>query len=198
MARLKPISQQFDIAIKGTMEEVHKAIVATAAREHGKIMKAEPRPASFTRTVDGIRGAPLEQVKRIVVFEYHRLAEVAQFAMETLFARSPVKSGDYRRSHTLFLNGVAVANLKGYKPGDRMAIANSVPYSRKIEAGKMKMRVSGTDHVYQQAEQIVRRRYGNIANVRFTYQGIVGGARATGKAAGRSGGRYPALIITER
>lgn len=198
MARLQPISRQIDLAIAGVQQEVSRAIIATVRREHLKIMEADPRPTSFTRIIDGVRGAPLEQVKRIAVFEYPRLDVVAQFALETLFDKSPVLTGDYRNAHTLFLDGVAVHNLQGWRPGSVVVISNFLPYSRKVEIGKMKMRVPGTDHVYQQAEQIVRARFGNLANVRFTYTGIIGGAVAKGKAGGKSINRYPALVISER
>ncbi len=45
----------------------------------------------------------------------------------------------------------------------------------------MKMVVPGTDHVYAQAQQLVRRTYGSLASIRFTY---------------REG--QPALLIKER
>ena len=132
--------------------------------------------------------------------------------MQVLFDKSPVGVTDtrpghpglYRNSHQIYLNGVAVTNMKGWKIGDELAIANAVPYSRVIELGgysgqsNWKVRVPGTDHVYFQAEQIVKKRYGNLANIRFTYRGIGGLGLVGGREGNRSDNRYPALVITER
>ncbi|CAH1672049.1 hypothetical protein [Chelatococcus asaccharovorans] len=198
MARLQPVGLQFDAAIKETLAATHQGLVALAKREHAKVMKTDPRPASFTRFVDGAKGAPEAQVKPAGVIEYvyPRLEAVVQFAMETLFDRSPVDSGHYRNSHTIFVDGMAVANLKALEPGAEVSIANFTPYARKIELGTMKMRLPG--HVYEVTERIVKRRFGNLASIKFTYRGIVGGAIAQGKAHGNSDLRYPALIIRER
>lgn len=180
MARLTPISVQFDKLIAAAQLQTQAEIAAFARREHAKVMKAEPRPSSFRRFVDGREGASEESVRRNGVIEYHyqRLGEVVQFAMDTLFALSPVLSGDYRRAHTLFVGGVAVSNLQSWRPesGEEVYIANPLPYARKIELGKMKMRVPGSDRVYAQAEQILRRRFGNLAAIKFTYVPIADGA----------------------
>jgi hypothetical protein len=180
MARIRSTAVQFDAAILATLGVVQKDIAAFARREHAKVMKADPKPTSFRRFVDGVEGAPEERVKQFGVIEYHyqRLGEIVQFAMDTLFALSPVQSGDYRRAHTLFVGGAAVPSLKGWRPesGEEIYILNPLPYARKIEMGKMKMRVSGTDKVYQQAAQILKRRFGNLAAIKFTYRAVSNGA----------------------
>lgn len=200
MARLAATGRQFQVAMQSTLEATHRILVETARREHAVVMRTDPRPASFRRFVDGQEGRPEEAVRPngVITYEYQRLDLVAQFALETLFDRSPVLSGDYRRAHALFLNGVAVRNLRDWKPGDEVAVANFLPYSRKVELGVMKMRVPGTDKVYAQAERIVRRRFGNLARIDFTYRGIMGGAILPGRQGNKSDIRYPALIIKER
>lgn len=192
--------QNFRIAAQETVEETRQALIATAKREHARIMGRDPRPKRFTRTVDGRVGADEEAVKANgrIVYDYGRMAEVVQFAMETLFDLSPVLSGEYRNSHRMFVDGVEVRNLAGWNGEGDVIISNSVPYARKIELGKMTMRVSGSDQVYQQAQAIVQRRYHNIASVHFTYQGIVGGAHLASREGNRSDLRYPALIIWSR
>lgn len=188
MARDRAISLQFDAEIVRAVAASSADLAAFAKREHGKIMRADPRPSGFRRFVDGKEGAAEEAVKAFGVIEYHyqRLNEVVQFAMDTLFALSPVLSGAYRRSHTLFVNGGAVSDLKSWKPTDgEIYIVNPLPYARKIELGKQKMRVPGSDRVYQQAEQILKRRFGNIAAIKFTYRSVSDGSfYAAGDVAG--------------
>lgn len=197
MARAQSIAQSFKIAQQGTLEATRKLIVAVAKRAHGFVMETDPRPTSFTRYVDGKKGAIEETVKPtgVITYLYPRIDMVAQFAMETLFDKSPVLSGAYRNAHTMFLNGRAVTNLKDWQPGDEVSISNPLPYSRKIEVGSMIMRVPGTDRVYQQAVSIVNSRFGNQAKVVFTYRAVIGGKQA---GSSKRELRYPVLVISER
>lgn len=188
-------TQLFRVAAKGTIEEVRKTLIATAKREHARIMQTEPRPKRFVRSVDGVTGAREEQVKDggVIRYRYQRLEEVVRAAMELLFELSPVLSGEYRMAHTLFVDGAAASDLSAWDGTGTIIISNMMPYSRKIEVGKMVMRVPGTDHVYEQAEMLLRRQHGNTANIKFNYRGVVGG-----RAGNKSANRYPALEISER
>jgi hypothetical protein len=147
------------------------------------------------------------------------MAEIAQFALDTLRGLSPVGSGSdphaglYRDSHMLFIDGHNVPDAKGWRPGQQVAISNPVPYSRIIELGNGKMRAPL--HVYEQAAPLVSARYGNQVSVRFDYMPVrFGSVQAyagslAGQAAGtRRGGskkalrdwlvRQPCLIISGR
>lgn len=189
MARTVPVAEAFRVAAQKTIEATHKLLVETAKQKHAEIMNRDPRPASFTRYVDGREGAAEESVRAggVIVYRYPRLEAVAQFAMEALFDLSPVLSGAYRTSHMLFLNASPVANLQDLRPGDEISIANPLPYARKIEVGAMTMRVPGSDLVYQQARRKVMSRWGNVAKVDFTYRAIIGGGQINQAAAASTG-----------
>lgn len=189
MARVQPGSLTFAIAAQQTIAATQKMVVAVAKREHAVVMNTAPQPSSFIRIVDGQQGAREEAVKPfgVIVYTYPRLEGVIRFAMQTLFDLSPVLSGEYRNSHTLFINGAQAADLSSYRPGADVAITNYVPYSRKIEVGSMAMRVPGTDEVYQRARRVVMARFGNLAKIQFTYRGIVGGAQINQALAASSG-----------
>src|SRR5690348_4336374 len=107
MARLGAASEVFRIAAQQTAEATRNLLIRTAKRKNAEIMNRDPRPATFTRYVDGRQGAPEEAVEPTgtIVYRYPRLELVAQYAMEVLFDISPVLSGDYRNAHTLFLDG---------------------------------------------------------------------------------------------
>ena len=204
MARYRPVSEQFRIAIQSTVAQTQKLLVETAKREHARVMQTPPMPAIFHQTVDGRRGAPLESAKQLVIIEYPRLNMVVHGAMLALIDKSPFLTGDYIRGHRLFIDGVETDWksdwFKNYRSGQEIAIANYIVYARKIEVGAMTMKVPGTDHVYEQATQVVRRRYGNMAKIHFTFRGIIPGGNR-GMIGGRAGNspdiRYPALIISE-
>ncbi|MHA6731753.1 hypothetical protein [Devosia sp. A369] len=191
----------FVLAAQATREETQKQLAALGKREHAKVMKDDPRPSRFIRTVDGVRGAREEQVRAdgTIIYVYPRLDEVVQAALDTLFDLSPVLSGAYRMNHRLFVNSVEARNLADWDGQGDIIISNSMPYSRKIELGKMVMRVPGSDHIYEQAEFTLQQRFGNQARIFFTYRGLMGGSVLTSKQGGNNSEyRYPALEIRER
>ncbi len=198
MARYQPIARQFQIAMQATAAETKRILVETAKREHNIVLRTDPRPQAFTRVVDGRPGREesVSAFGRIDYF-YPRLEAVAQAAMELLFKNSPVDSGDYRLAHTLFLNGVSVSNLKNWSRGNEISISNPLPYSRKIEVGAMTMRVPGTDHVYERTARALNRQFSQVARVRFTFRGVVGGFGRGGNREARDT-RQPVLLIMER
>jgi hypothetical protein len=189
VARIGATAEVFRVAGQQTVEATRKLLIRTAKAKNAEVMGRDPRPATFTRYVDGKQGAAEEAVEATgtIVYRYPRLELVAQFAMETLFDLSPVLSGDYRNAHTLFLDGMPVSDLKSWRPGDEISISNPLPYARKIEIGKMKMRVPGTDHVYEQARRKVMARYGNMARIDFTYRALIGGGQVNQARAASSG-----------
>ncbi|MBR1198828.1 hypothetical protein JQ574_22790 [Bradyrhizobium sp. AUGA SZCCT0158] len=150
-----------------------------------------------------------------IVYRFVNMPAIADFARQTLMAGSPVGSGDdphiglYRASHLMFLNGQWVADASGWKPGDEIEISNPVPYSRLIEIGILRMRVPGTDHVYQRAEVILRGKYGNDVDVKFLFMPVRFADRRAANLIGRLEGKdrdtrasslkqQPALIIKAR
>lgn len=160
-------------AVKKNIEVLTRTqIIATAKAENAKIMAEEPRPAGFVRHVDGVEGAPEESVKDggVIVYDYDRLDIIAAFALDTLRQLSPVDKGDYVRSHTLFIDGKPVEDLSGWREGQQVAIANTMPYARKIEVGGKKFRTH--PHVYERAQKTVAQRFGNMANIAFGYMQV--------------------------
>jgi hypothetical protein len=192
--------QMFRAAAQATIAETHAAHVALAKREHARVMQSDPKPGRFVRTVDGVVGAREEAVKigGVIRYNYARLDEVVQFAMDTLFELSPVLFGEYRMRHTLFVGGAQARNLRDWDGTSEIIITNTLPYSRKIEMSTMTMRVPGTDRVYEEAASIVARRFGNAARVTFGWQGVIGGGTASGTQGNKSGNRFPALYIKAR
>lgn len=152
-----------------------------------------------------------------IIFRFIDMQALVDFAIETLKAHSPVGSTDdkhpglYRDSHMVFLNGHVVKAVSGFRKGDQINISNPVPYSRKIESGRMKISVPA--HVYESAEPIISARFGNSAKIRFVYMPVRFGDNAafmafsklqrTGRRLSEKAradwlARQPALQITAR
>lgn len=141
------------------------------------------RVPPFTVTVDGHQGAPLDSVNPdggSIIVEFELVGDVLTWIAQTLLDRSPVVSGDYRKGHTLFADGVEVDPFGVIPSADQYVFSNDVPYTRKIEVGKTE---AGRDFVIQVPNRIYERtaddakaKFGNIAKIRFAYQPLMGGA----------------------
>lgn len=192
----------FAEAIAVAKSQVPIDIAAFAKKENQKILTTDPRPLTFTRWVDGVQNAQEEAVKAggVIVYEYNRYDLVAEWVLNTLRQRSPVKSGTYVLSHTLFLNGQEVPDLKTWKRGDEITITNLVPYARKIEIGTAHgkpIKLSVSPHIYERTAQEARRVYRDIAKIEFTYRGVDGGSFVKASLKSQKKMRYPVIVITE-
>lgn len=155
-------------------------IIAYAKKENNRVLTTQPLPLKFVRWVDGVQDAPEEYFKRVIIYEYNRYDLVANSILQTLRQKSPVKSGDYVRGHTLFINGQEVQDLTSWTDGDEISIANYAPYARKLEVGThngKKLKLSVSPHIYETTAQLARRQYKDVADISFTFRGIVSGAQ---------------------
>ena len=134
-------------------------------------------------------GNPIQNVTLpgpiVAIFDSRR--RIAMEALQFLRDASPVKSGRYRNSHMILLNGTQVSDLPAsLKATDRITIVNPVPYARRIEIGKTE---AGRDFVLQVPNRIYERvtksklmpKYRNVAKIRFGYIELSGAANIKGK-----------------
>jgi hypothetical protein len=166
---------------KSAHEDARKKLVSVARAGHAKIMADQQSRSGFLPDFDAYANTPgnrnLDSVvlPGPIVYRYRYFREVVQVALDELRKASPVRSGDYVRSHTLFVNGAAVQTLPTrLSAGDRVMIANPVPYARRIEIGKTK---SGRNFVIQVPNRIYERvaknklipKFGRVAKITFQY-----------------------------
>jgi hypothetical protein len=163
------VAATIETVVANVKSAVAVSIAARAKVENEKIMSAAPQPLGFVRHVDGVKDAPEETVKDggVIVYDYNRLDQVAEFILTTLRERSPFRSGRYVRSHIMLLNGAEIDQLAAWNAGDVLSFVNAQPYARKIEAGGENFRTH--PHVYETTAAIANRRFGNIANITFIY-----------------------------
>ena len=214
MARLQPAELRFPIAMQANLAAVKQELIQTALRESAKIINGKPRPSSFTRNVDGVRGAPETAVKAngFIVYEFQYITEIVAYALQFLVERSPVDSGRYKRSWFVMVDGVRVSNPKDIQPGSIIMISNDQPYSRKIEVGHMRMSVP--HGVVDDASVAVNHVFGNMIKASVGFVDLPGGyvlkgrfrrgyraqARKKLRADTMAGATmtYPTLVIKQR
>jgi hypothetical protein len=201
---LSPAAQQMAVANYATDQ------IKQADTKNQRVLGRVPPK---TITVDGRRGASLEQVRAVggsIIVEWELMTDVLVWIGNTLRDRSPVVSGAYRDSHTLYADGVEI-EVGAEIPGgvSELVFLSPLPYARKLEIGKTE---SGRDFVVQVPNRIYERtaedansRFGNIAKISMTYRAPFGGylLKYVSAGAGRRAAaaherelRVPAIVVS--
>ncbi|GBQ97001.1 hypothetical protein AA23498_2794 [Acetobacter nitrogenifigens DSM 23921 = NBRC 105050] len=185
----------------------HLAEAAIAARE--AVILSGDAPDSYTTFVDGMRGRAEITVRPdgVILYEFNYLPQAAIFCVEEAMRRSPARSGRYRRSWVVVVNGrVWSADLSRIAPGSEVMIVNSQPYARKIDTGAMRTIGRG---VVEAVRQKALRMFPTLTVARrfvVIPPGLIDGApwilrRSKGRARDRQAGQpitYPAIVLTEK
>ena len=199
--RIDPIDRDIDLMISEELSPAAQAKVFSrfageqiedAKQTNQRILGRVPR---HTITVDGRQGASLESVKPggIVIAEFELFNDVLLWIGGQLETHSPFRSGRYRKSHTIFADGIEIV-LGGTIPdATEFVFINTLPYARKIERGQSSQ---APDGVYQVVATLARRRFGNIAKIAFSYRTAIAGSIVGGLIGNRSEERNPAIIVT--
>jgi|SRR5580765_120674 hypothetical protein len=112
-----------------------------------------------------------------IVYLYRYATEVVEVALTTLQRISPVRSGLYAKSHTIYVDGREVARAPTVMTQE-VVISNPVPYARKIEIGKTKSGrafvIQVPNRIYERTARALQQRYRNVANIKFKYLTIAG------------------------
>lgn len=130
---------------------------------------------NYDKFVNGVEGADEFTVTPPgpIVYVFHWWNEIIEYALDVLRSRSPVKSGLYRDSWFPMINGVVVSDYDKIPLDAEVMLTNNQPYARKIEVGFMDMSVP--PHVAQDANTIIRRRFGNLFASKSTMVTLPGG-----------------------
>lgn len=198
--RVEPIDRDIKLLLDETLSpEAQKKFFAEYAHEqieeakdsNRRILGRMPR---YTVWVDGREGAPLSSVNLSshVVAEFELLNDVLIWISDQLETHSPVKTGRYQRSHSLFADGIETEVGKEIPFAEEYVFLNHQPYARKIERGSSSQAPTG---VYQAVAKLASSRFGNIARIRFSFRTAMEGAVIGGKAGNQSELRNPAIVI---
>lgn len=212
-ARVEPIERDLVLLLGDDLTpEGRSHSLAQFAREALADAEAQNRQAlgrvpEHETIVDGRRGAILETVRPdgTIVFEFELLEEVFEWIEAMLILHSPVKTGQYARSHLFFADNEQ-ADPSRAPPAREYAFVNTQPYARKIERGQSSQ---APDGVFEAVSILASRRFGNLSRIRFGYRSLPAGAIGAwaGKTArvgrGRTAAkrqdwltRQPAIVLT--
>lgn len=219
MARTQAFKVQVE-AFKRTIQESHAAAMERAARATFRDAQTrnkaelgfEPPHQWFVdgRASDNLRGVKrggriecrfdvagglLEKAVDLAIAEFMRLAPVG----------SPPEDkhpGLYRRSLRMMVNGAqrdASRERSGVvrlKRGDVVTLTNLLPYARRLERGWSRQAPNG---ILEKVAMIVRRRYGSLLNVRFSWAAYsIGGGAVAASRRSRRASQYPTITMSMR
>lgn len=161
MAKFTTFAKDIQLATAGIAPERVAADLARFAKSERDRHIARGEASGIYETfVNGVKGAAEEAVKApgpiLYVFSYW--APVIDFAMERLKRRGPRKSGAYEKSHAVMVGGQAIGSPDLIGADEEVTIVATVPYSRKIESGHMKMSVDRG--VYEDVAGDLRTKFG--------------------------------------
>jgi hypothetical protein len=199
-AKVQAVGLTFTQAAEEAKAEARSAawMVKTATEQHAEIMQTPPAPLKWRVFVDGVEGAALTSVRfgGQIRYQYARMDVVVDFAIMGLKRLSPVLTGRYLATHQMLIDGMLAHTFAEWDWGQEIVLTNLQPYARKIEVGAMKMRVPGTDHVFQNVAKYTRAQYNTVASVAFSYRPMAAGATVpAGTKPTNKVLRYPVIII---
>lgn len=211
--RLDAFERDLTLAAAGlSPEEIARRLAELAQRGLAEAQASGAASSSYVLTVNGRAGVAEAAVvpPGPILYTFSWLTEVKDYGLAFLRTRSPKASGRYADSHFAMVNGSPIGPDEPVPFGAELVLSNPVPYARKIEVGHMKMSVPA--HVYEDAQQAIRRKFGELVAVALSFVLLEGGyvlkgrfRRGSGRAARKSPRkdtgrgqplRYPALVIT--
>lgn len=152
--------------------------------------------------VDGREGAALATVRPsgVIVAEWELVSDALFFIGEQLKKVSPVRSGKYQASHTLFADGTEIEIGKEIPLAAEYVFLSAVIYARKIEGspGRKPQSPQAPKGVYEITALKANGIYGNQAKIRFEWRKPYNGILLSGRAGNKSDGRVPAVVVTMR
>ncbi len=178
---LRAFQERITVDVRGLIaEDARRLLIETARAGHQQtLQRQQARGGGVSPTsrqiVNGIEGQPLEaaELPNPITFIYDYRREVAIEALKAVIRNSANRSGAYRRSHFIMVNGAEVQELGNLAPGDEIVVTNDRPYTRRLEIG---LKRDGSPFVaqmeyrmYEQTAERLAQRYRNVARVTFNY-----------------------------
>jgi hypothetical protein len=177
MATAGAFERQIKIATRDLEPAAISALLAKTARQAlAEVIGSGEAPESYTRSVNGRVGAPEESViaPGPIVYAFSYLEEATLYGLQFARARSPVDSGEFKKSWFALVDGSLWNGQSNIMPGAEVLITNDQPYARKIEVGAMK-RMRLPPHVAEDTRQAILRRYPGAFRVELKFIVLAGG-----------------------
>jgi hypothetical protein len=188
------VSEEFGpAAISAAIAQVARdAIAEVSAINDAALGESVP----YKTLVDGSASQNFESVRPdgAIVAIFDLKTEALTWIEEQLILHSPVRTGRYQKSHRVFVNGVQTAIADIPPDVSQIVFAPLSSYAPEIEPhdGRPGESRKAPDGVYQAVAALARQRFGQVADISFTFLSIAG---ADQPRAGRAPAAEPAIIV---
>ncbi len=182
MARFQDFAKELRLATAGISQDAISAELAKFARAQlAEAIGSGAGSPMYSRFVNGREGAAEETVEAPgpILYVFAWWAPVIGFALAYARGRSPERSGRYRKSWIVLVNGREVDEDAAIPAGAEVTITNRQPYHRKIDSGHMRMRVP--PGIIEEMRSRIARRFSGAVEARATQVLIPGGYILKGK-----------------
>lgn len=124
--------------------------------------------------VNGARSERLEDVAPggsiVAVFDLG--GDVVRWIYDEVLKHAPVLTGAFRNSIRIYADGGEVGSPEETAGASEIVLTSLAPYARKIERGKSKQ---APDGVFEAVAALARARFGNVAQISFSYANPLAG-----------------------
>jgi len=198
-----------DQALSPAAQSARLAAVAIKARDQA--VQSGDAPPHWVTIVDGRQGVPETDVRPdgFILYRFNVMGLAARAALQLCTERSPVRSGRYRDSWMVVIDGKPwTQDVTDIPDGASVMIVNPQPYARKIDTGAMK-NMSVPPGIVDAVRKLVQRKFPTV-NAARAFVSIPSGLmenapyilrRSKGRSKSRAAGTaltYPAMILTKR
>lgn len=157
------------------------------------LRRQNPKPGYEIET-DGRPATNEESVKPfgVITYRFRRMREIAEFCLAEAIRLSPEKSGKYKRSWFVMVDGRASEASSVPPDAMQVHITNDQPYSRKINVGAKGFEKYAPPGIVEKVRQLAIKKFGSIATIEVDHLKLEGGyrLRKQGVRVRKSGARY--------
>lgn len=176
---------------------IAREILAEAEQQNSDALGFVP---AHTTTVDGAIGADESTVRPDgeIRYAFELLPDMFGWILDMLQQFAPVLTGQFKASFELYADGNLIDATGEIPPASEYVFVSSVEYARKIEgdASRPPESKQAPNGVFEAVATLAQQRFGNQANIKFSYRAPFNGSLLTGKVGNNSDYRTPAITIT--
>lgn len=201
------VSRRVDLLVSGALspQAIVTAFANEARRRRDEVIRSGEGSSTFQTFVDGREGAREETVKigGTVLYRFNHLGVAAAYAYAFAVARSPSRSGRFRSSWVVAVNGQPLVGDIEQIPNEAVVtLVNIQPYSRKIDTGGQRIYVKGS--ITEDIRQATRRRFPAVdversfvqLSSRLARRGVI--VPYLVRSRGNAEMTYPAVVLTTK
>ena len=150
--------------------------------------------------VDGVSGVPEDRVRPdgLIVYAFELRGDLLAWIMEQMRIHAPVRSGRFRDSFELYVDGQLTDPAGAIPPASECVFLSPLSYAPKIEGspGRPPESRQAPHGVFEAVAAMAAARFGNQARVSFSFVSPISGQLVSGKGRAMAEALVPAILVS--